>query len=66
MAPNFDIAPLFDKDEWADVVLKFGDKEVKCHRVILGSKSEYFKTLLKRDSGFKVDNKTRGLDHILR
>lgn len=54
MTANFEISRFFDQEEWSDVTIKSGDREIKCHRLILASKSEYFRKLLSRDSAFKV------------
>jgi len=40
---------LFDQDAFADVIIKSGHLEIKCHRNILSTASDYFKTLLSQD-----------------
>ena len=47
-------ASFFNAEKWSDITLKFGDKEIKCHKMILASQSPYFETLLKDNSGWKV------------
>ena len=54
MAATINTSKLYQQDEFADVMVKFGDEEMKCHRLVLGMRSKYFRTLLKPDSGFMV------------
>ena len=35
----------FDQEAFSDITIKFGTRERKCHRMILCSKSEYFKEM---------------------
>jgi hypothetical protein len=48
------MSEFFRQDALSDVTLKFGDKEMKCHKVILCARSEYFKKLCGPDSKFAV------------
>ena len=36
-------AALWDEPTFSDVVVKFGDKSLRLHKVVLSTKSEYFK-----------------------
>ena len=45
------------KQRYTDVVLKVGDKAYNCHKVLLGSMSNYFKELFMRETGNLVDVK---------
>lgn len=51
---NDNLGLLFDKEEWSDITIKFSDREVSAHRIVLALSLEYFETLLKSDNGFKV------------
>lgn len=57
MATNIDTKELVEKDEYSDVIIKSGDEEVKCHRLVLCIRSKYFRTILKLDSGFIVNER---------
>lgn len=43
----------FDREALSDVTIKFGEREVKCHKVVLCSASEYFEMMLGVNSAFK-------------
>ncbi|KAK5116592.1 hypothetical protein LTR85_009217 [Meristemomyces frigidus] len=45
MPCTFDVTGFFDQEKYADVTVKFGTQERKCHKMILCSKSEYFDDL---------------------
>ncbi|KAH9826075.1 Broad-Complex, Tramtrack and Bric a brac [Teratosphaeria destructans] len=42
---NFDITGFFDQEAYSDITVKFGERQVKCHKMILCTKSEYFKNI---------------------
>ncbi|KAK3714301.1 hypothetical protein LTR37_007887 [Vermiconidia calcicola] len=43
---TFDTKSLFDQAAFSDLTIKFGNREVKCHKLILCNVSEYFKAML--------------------
>ncbi|SMR59299.1 unnamed protein product [Zymoseptoria tritici ST99CH_1E4] len=49
---GMDMSKWFDRDTLSDITIKFGDKEVKCHKVILSTRSEYFTKLCDPEGGF--------------
>ena len=52
MLPFLETEKLFQSKKWTDITLKVGGKELKCHKVVLGSRCEYFAKLLDPDSSF--------------
>ncbi|KAF2765386.1 hypothetical protein EJ03DRAFT_331009 [Teratosphaeria nubilosa] len=42
---NFDITGFFDQEAYSDITVSFGKRQVKCHKMILCTKSEYFKNI---------------------
>ena len=47
---------LFNIPEFSDVTIKAGAREIRCHKIILCNKSEYFKSMCGPDSKFKEKN----------
>ncbi|KAK5129095.1 hypothetical protein LTR08_003915 [Meristemomyces frigidus] len=49
MAPKyraaFDISQFFDQEAFSDITIKFGSRELCCHKFILCTKSEYFNNI---------------------
>ncbi|KAK3714303.1 hypothetical protein LTR37_007889 [Vermiconidia calcicola] len=41
--PAFDARKLYNQEEFSDVLVKFGDSQVYCHKIILCNASEVFK-----------------------
>ena len=54
MAAYINTKELFQKEDYTNGIVKFGNEEIKCHRFVLCMRSKYFKTLLKPGSGFIV------------
>ncbi|GIZ36648.1 hypothetical protein CKM354_000011700 [Cercospora kikuchii] len=66
---------LFNQPTFSDVIISFSGRRIYCHKLILCSKSEYFKKLCDPDSGFsestqKViqlrDDDPDAVEHVLR
>ena len=47
---------LFNIPEFSDVTIKAGAREIRCHKIILCNKSDYFKSMCGPDSKFKEKN----------
>lgn len=45
---------LFNQPTYSDVIISFSGRRIYCHKLILCSKSEYFKKLCDPDGGFSV------------
>ena len=59
MATHTNFRDFFNQDEFSDIIIKYGKtgvQQMKCHKIILSSKSEYFKTMFRTDSRFKVSS----------
>lgn len=54
MASMIDASAYYGEKEFADVTIKFGDREIECHKLILCWGSEYFKKLCGPGSAFVV------------
>ena len=44
---------LFDQDEFSDVTIRVGERQFRCHKMILCQKSEYFQALCGPDGKFR-------------
>ncbi|SMQ54862.1 unnamed protein product [Zymoseptoria tritici ST99CH_3D7] len=53
---GIDMSEHFKQDALSDVTLKFGNREMKCHKIILVTRSEYFKKLCGPESRFAEAN----------
>lgn len=51
---TLDIRELFDNHELADFTIEYSGRKKRCHKLVLYYKCEYFKKMLRGDSGFKV------------
>lgn len=49
-----DMRQFYKQSDFADVTIKFGDKKIPAHRVILCARSTYFKKALGPASPFQV------------
>lgn len=47
-----DFSKLFDQEAYSDIIIKFGEREIRCHKVILCESSDYFKPLCGPGSQF--------------
>jgi len=47
-----------DRSDFSDITIKFSNREIKCHRVILCARSEYFKEMIGSGICFAVSNKS--------
>lgn len=54
MGTTIKINDFYDQNAFSDVVIKFGTKQIKAHKIILCTRSEYFKKAIGPDSSFKV------------
>ncbi|KJY02384.1 hypothetical protein TI39_contig55g00007 [Zymoseptoria brevis] len=52
MLGGLDVASWFNQDALSDVTIKFSGKEIKCHKLILSARSEYFTKMLDPKGGF--------------
>lgn len=52
MAPSFDINPFIDEEAHSDITITFGSKTKKGDKLILCSRSDYFKKLCGPGSSF--------------
>ncbi|KAK5116593.1 hypothetical protein LTR85_009218 [Meristemomyces frigidus] len=57
MAPTFDVSSFFDQEAYSDIIIKYGTKQLKAHKMIICSKSDYFKKLCGPDSRFAESKK---------
>jgi hypothetical protein len=53
-ALGIDMSEFFRQDALSDVTLHFSGREMKCHKIILCARSEYFRKLCGPESGFAV------------
>ncbi|KAK3661167.1 hypothetical protein LTR56_000290 [Elasticomyces elasticus] len=65
-----DFSSMFGKDRFSDVIIKFGDRELPVHKMVLSTGSTYFKKLLEDKSvkTIKLDDggKPDGIEGVLR
>lgn len=54
--PQSDMVQFYDQPDFSDMTIKFGEKEIKAHRIILCARSVYFKKALGPNSPFQVCN----------
>ena len=54
MHPTISVASFYGQDKYSDVTVKFGDREVKCHKFVLCERSKYFDKLCGPGSKFEV------------
>ncbi|KAF2207559.1 hypothetical protein CERZMDRAFT_102242 [Cercospora zeae-maydis SCOH1-5] len=47
-------ADLYNQPAYSDVIISFSGRRVYCHKLVICSKSEYFKKLCDQNSGFSV------------
>ena len=42
----------YKDDEYSDITIKFSDREIPCHKIVICTQSEYFKKLCGKGSQF--------------
>ncbi|KAM3423976.1 hypothetical protein BST61_g1369 [Cercospora zeina] len=68
-------ADLYNQPAYSDIIISFSGRRVHCHKLVICSKSEYFKKLCDHNSGFSEstqneielkDDDPDALEHVLR